>query len=265
MPATSPEESALRAAQHLAQACARIVQGPVRAVILHGSLTLADFVPGKSDIDLLVVADGRLSSAEAAALRSLIGDADLGGAGGIDLHVVASDVAASPAPAPPLELHVGRYPGSPLECESAVDAAPDLPAELSMARADGRSLIGAEPLDVLGVVDPEWIRVRGVHWLTTWQMLTDDVEYAAFMVLTACRIWRFAVEGVHCSKAAAGRWALARDGSLSVIGQALRQRAIDPTTPVDEHGIRRLLALILAEIGAADGDREGDRDRDGDA
>jgi hypothetical protein len=42
-------------------------------------------------------------------------------------------------------------------------------------------------------------------------LLTDDAENAAFMVLTACRIWRFALESVHCSKAQAAQWALDRD------------------------------------------------------
>jgi Domain of unknown function (DUF4111) len=33
-------------------------------------------------------------------------------------------------------------------------------------------------------------------------------------VLTACRVWRFAEEGRHASKAAAAEWALGRDPTL---------------------------------------------------
>jgi hypothetical protein len=56
-----------------------------------------------------------------------------------------------------------------------------------------------------------WIRERGRHWLSTWLSLTDDDEYGAFMVLTACRMWQFDVEEVHACKEAAARWALARN------------------------------------------------------
>jgi hypothetical protein len=52
-------------------------------------------------------------------------------------------------------------------------------------------------------------------------------EYAALMVLTACQVWRFAVEGVHCSNAAAARRALEREPALGVVEDALRQRTVD--------------------------------------
>lgn len=68
------------------------------------------------------------------------------------------------------------------------------------------------------------------------------------MVLTACRIWRLSIEGVHCSKTAAGRWALERDPSLRAVEQALRQRTVDPAAPIGEEGIRRVLALVRQEL-----------------
>jgi len=53
--------------------------------------------------------------------------------------------------------------------------------------------------------------------------------YAELTVLTACRVWRSAEEGRHCSKTTAGRWALARDPTLGVVADALHQRHGDPT------------------------------------
>src|SRR5690348_6356542 len=64
-------------------------------------------------------------------------------------------------------------------------------------------------------VPPRWLTDRGRYWLSTWLSRTDDAENAAFMVVTACRIWYLAVEGGHCSKAAAARWALAQAPSLA--------------------------------------------------
>src|SRR5918993_936640 len=55
--ATTSAEAALRFADELAHACAGALGKTVAGVILHGSLTLDDYVPGRSDLDLLVVID----------------------------------------------------------------------------------------------------------------------------------------------------------------------------------------------------------------
>jgi hypothetical protein len=68
------------------------------------------------------------------------------------------------------------------------------------------------------------------------------------MVLTACRIWRFATERVHCSKTAASQWALERDPSLCAVEEALRQRTRDPAATIAEEGIASLLALVRQEL-----------------
>jgi hypothetical protein len=214
-----------------------------RALILHGSLAAGGFRPGASDIDLLAVVDEPLTDDQADAVVRLARDADLGDAAGLDLDVITTAVALSSTPAPPLELHVGRYPAEPdIEVERRLAAAPDLPAELSMARQNGRILAG----DItLGPIPPEWVIARGRHWLRTWQGLTDDTAHAAFMVLTACRIWHFATERHHVPKAAAARWALTQDRSLTAIGQALRQYEGNPTAVVDEPAIAAVLAEAL--------------------
>ncbi|GGM54418.1 aminoglycoside adenylyltransferase domain-containing protein [Dactylosporangium sucinum] len=239
-------EAALRAANDLALSVARLVEAPTLAVILHGSLATGDFLGGRSDLDLLAVVDGRLADAEAAALERLVRDAGTGGAGGVDLHVVTAEVAALPAPAPALELHVGRYPaGIEVTRDSPADA--DLLPELSVARATGRSLLGGEPAAVIGAVPAAWVRDRGRFWLERWSGLTDDDEYAAHMVLTACRIWRFGVEGVHCGKLPAAEWALARRPGLAAIPQAVRRYRDDPAAPVDPAGIAAVLAAAARE------------------
>ena len=243
----SDEKRAAAAAERLAEACTAALRTPTRAVVLYGSLTMGDFRPGTSDIDLLLVVDEPLRRDEIDALTGLVAAADTATASGVDLHVVTSGVAAAPTRTPSMELHVGRYPGIDLEVEPKVAAVADLPAELSMARL-GRALAGPVPTEIIAVPDPAWLRERSLHWLTTWLTLTDDTEHAAFMVLTACRMWRFCLEGVHSTKTEAGRWALARDGSLSAVSQALRQRMVDPAVAVDEDGIRTVLETVIREI-----------------
>ena len=216
---------------------------------MHGSLAAGGFRPGRSDIDLLVVVDGGLTDAQATALEGVVRDADVGAAAGIDLHVVTVEAAGTSSRAPALELYLGRHGRSPtaLEVERRVAASPDLATELSMALSDGRALTGAPPAEVIAPVPAEWVIDRGRHWLTTWRSLSDDAEHAAFMVLTTCRIWRFAVDQVHCSKPQAAEWALDRDPSLTVVRQAIQQYEHDPATVVSEQGLADLLDTVLSE------------------
>ncbi|GAA1499790.1 hypothetical protein GCM10009827_003500 [Dactylosporangium maewongense] len=237
------------AAGLFARAVCDAVGESVKSVILHGSLADGGFRPGRSDIDLLVVVDRSLTDAEAGGVERLVRDAGVGSASGIDLHVVTAAVAAAPGREPALELHVGRYGQGEVEVERAVGGYPDLLAELSMARDGGRALAGAAPLDVLAPVPAEWVVDRGRHWLEVWRSLTDDTEHAAFMVLTACRIWQFAVERVHGSKAQAARWALERRPALTAVHQALLQHEQGTATVIDEAGIAELLDLVLRETG----------------
>ncbi|MEV7630460.1 aminoglycoside adenylyltransferase domain-containing protein [Actinoplanes sp. NPDC089786] len=202
-------------ATSLARSCAAVTGG---TVILHGSLALGGYRPGRSDIDLLLITSSPLPSDAVPRLLSIASGAPL------DLHVVSSAVVARPTSAPGVLLYAGHG-------DVAVDVPsdPDFVVELSVARAHGVTLVGSDPPDaVIGPVPASWVVDRGRYWLTRWRELTDDVEHARFMVLTACRMWRFAVEGAHSPKAEAGRWALERDPSLVAITAALADAPIPP-------------------------------------
>ncbi|MFI7542335.1 aminoglycoside adenylyltransferase domain-containing protein [Actinoplanes sp. NPDC049599] len=241
------ERRARSTAELLAGSCAEITGGALRSVVLHGSLAAGGFRPGRSDIDVLAVVAGGLADDQAAALERAVRQADLGGAAGLDVHVVTAEVAGAPTRQPALELHVGRSAGPAAECEveRRTPAAPDLLTELSMARAHGIALRGADSREVIAPVPDAWVVDRGRHWLLTWRSLTGDTRHAAFMVLTACRIWRFAVEHVHCAKAQAAAWALDRDPSLSAVRQALQQYEHEPASPIDERALADLLDTVL--------------------
>ena len=237
----------LRVAEELAGDCTHLLGDLVVAVILHGSLVLGDFRPGRSDVDVLVVVERPLADAELESLRDAVVARREHAPGGIDVRVVTKEVAASPPTEPAMELYVGLHGDGEPEVLTRVDE-PDLVAELSMARADGRSLAGDAASRVLGEVPSEWLLAYGDASLERWERLTDDAEHAELMVLTSCRIWRFAVEGVHCSKSEAGRWALARDPSLAAVEDALRMRAGEPDVLVEPSDIATLIARVRGEI-----------------
>jgi predicted nucleotidyltransferase len=253
IPSAVPVEEAARFAETLAGSCATALGESVAGVILHGSLTLDDYVPGRSDVDLLVVVDEPLSDEQVAALTEAVERLRPRAPGRVDLRVVTRQVAASPTPAPPMELSIEVTPGSGLAVERRHPGERDLVVELSMCRAHGRSLLGAAPAELIGEVPDRWALAVGDAQLADWQAIGDDPRHAALTVLTTCRIWRLAEEGRHCSKTAAGEWALGRDPTLEVVRAALRQRHRAPAHRIDAAQVAQLLALVrarLAERGA---------------
>lgn len=106
----------MRFAQALAHSCARALRETVAGVILHGSLTLADYLPGRSDVDLLVVVDEPLTDAQVAALTEAAVAHRQQAPGRVDLRVVTRQVAASPTPVPPMEASIEITPASGRGC-----------------------------------------------------------------------------------------------------------------------------------------------------
>jgi hypothetical protein len=259
--ARGDQPSGLAAADIICGCVVDIAGAATRSVIVHGSLAAGGYRPGRSDIDLLAVVDGGLSDTQATALEGVLRRADAGDAAGIDLHVVTTDAAGTPSGAPALELYLRRRRRSAtaLEIQRKVAASPDLVTELSMARSDGRALSGASPGQVIAPVPAEWVIDRGRHWLRTWRSLTDDAAHAAFMALTTCRIWHFAVKQVHCSKPQAAAWALHRDPSLTVVRQAIRQYEHDQATIVSQQGLADLLDTVLTQTAPTQTDHRSTR------
>jgi hypothetical protein len=247
--AATSAEAALRFAQTLARSCAEALGQAVAGVILHGSLTLDDYLPGRSDVDLLVVAQDPLTDAQLAALTEALAGHRPRAPGPVDLRVVTRQVAASPTLAPPLEAYLRLTPTSGVRVEERRHPGErDLAVELSVCRAHGRSLLGAAPAALIGEVPDRWVVAAGDAQLADWQAIRDDPPYAELTVLTACRVWRFAEEGRHRSKTAAGAWALRRDPTLQAVGDALRQRHRDPATRIDPAQVQRLLAVVRARL-----------------
>lgn len=247
---SSVEEAAVAAAKRLADSCTDILQTTLVSAVLHGSLTMDDFRPGRSDLDLLIVVERGLTSSEADALVGAVRAADLGPAGGVDLLVVTRRTAETAADCPGRELLVGRWPGSGegLEVEGHDDHVPDLWPELSEARANGRSLLGPEPRDVIGEVPPDRVRANGIGWLRTWLERIDDDKNAVLMVLTACRMWRFELTGEHMSKTDAARWALERDPSLIGVELALSARTTSDAPRIAPREVERVLLRVLRDL-----------------
>ena len=190
----------------LAAACTSIL--PDATVIVTGSLALGNYQAGKSDVDLLV-----LSDAPTDGLVEAVEQAWSQESGEFDLRVVRYAVAARPRRTPHLVLGISDY-GDRFEVERDTEEA-DLVVEFSVCRQLGRS-------DVIGPVPDEWVDDVGAAVLTRWKTIGDDAPDRELMALTACRIWRFREERVHCSKRAAAQWARERGADVAYDDAAVR-------------------------------------------
>jgi hypothetical protein len=75
-------------------------------------------------------------------------------------------------------------------------------------------------------------------------------------VLNASRGWRFAEEGVWCSKDAAGAWARGRTADPAIVEAALTLRHGDPSRPLDPGRVEAFQGEALAAVERALGDIE---------
>jgi nucleotidyltransferase-like protein/aminoglycoside adenylyltransferase-like protein len=175
----------------LMAACTRVL--PDATVIVTGSLALGDYQHGKSDVDLLVLSDERTDGLVAAVEQAWSEEP-----GEFDLRVVRYAVAAHPTRTPQLALGISDF-GDGIEVVRDTEE-PDLVVEFSMCRQLGRA-------DVIGPVPDEWVDEVGAAVVQRWKAIGYDPRNQELMALTACRIWRFREERVHCSKPAAAEWA----------------------------------------------------------
>lgn len=181
----------------LVAACTSVL--PDAMVIVTGSLALGDFKPGTSDVDLLVLSDSPTDGLVEAVERAWGEER-----GEFDLRVVRYDVAARPSRRPRLTLAISDFGDRFVVVRDAEE--PELLVEFSLCRQLGHT-------EVVGPVPDEWVDEVGAAALARWRETGQpDNE---LMALTACRIWRFREERVHCSKTAVAQWARERGAMIA--------------------------------------------------
>jgi predicted nucleotidyltransferase len=181
---------------------------PDSAVIVHGSLGLGDYQAGKSDVDLLVLSDAPTDSLVEAVESEWNREPT-----NLDVRVVGYRDAASPTPCPRMRLYVGVHDGRWEIERDAIE--PDLVIEFSLCRQLGFA-------ELIGPVPDEWVDEAGAAVLERWTKIGDDPPHHELMALTACRIWRFREERLHCSKPVAAEWARSKGAHVAYDGPTVR-------------------------------------------
>lgn len=192
-------------------------------VYLHGSLVLGDFSPERSDVDAVAVAARSLSREEKRELGELLSQRSLPcPASGLEFHLLRVD-ALVPVEKPRFELHVSTSTEG--EPERVVDGEghpgdPDLVMHLAVLHEHGRPLLGPPPAELFPAVSRPLLLKAFIGELT-WARAHASPSY---LVLNACRAWRYAEEDVVGSKTEGAEWARARVADPTPIEPALRHR-----------------------------------------
>ena len=218
-----------RYARAVTRALARSLDTALAGVYLYGSATTGDFMPGRSDIDLVAVVTepvgaGRRRAVVDEVARTFAPHA----AKGLDLYVVPLASAARAARRPRFELRLLTEHGVAYG-EAGGIGEERLVLHYACCRDHGRALVGHHPAKVFAPQSRrEYIR-----------QLRDEIDRslaygALYQVLNACRDWRYLEEGRICSKLAGAQWAQSRLDADSehagVVAAAIAAR-VDPAAP----------------------------------
>lgn len=196
------------------------VVGPALVgVYVHGSAALGGFLPGVSDLDVLVVVadslDRRVREGVTRALQESHGSSP---GRGIEASVILDEVAQAGGHRIDFEVHVTT---DPTDCK-VVDGAghpgdPDLILHMAVCRQSAIAMFGPEPSVVFAGVDPALVTAQMIDELT-WAIAQGSEAYA---VLNACRARFYLEHRVFCSKLEAGRWARALFDTSDLIDRSL--------------------------------------------
>jgi hypothetical protein len=229
---------------------ARRVAGTVgdrlAGVWLVGSGALRDYDPRRSDVDVQAVATGLLPLSERKELAGLLEhDVLPNPARGLEFVLYAQDdLAAAGGPRFQLNLNTGARMDHHVVFDAADDPQFWFTIDVSIARQAAVPLIGPPASDVLPDPPRSLVAAAALEALDFWAGLPGA---AAQTVLSACRSWAWAADGIWRSKAVSARWAMARTAP-EPIEWALKARDGEPVDPPPPADLDRVIASARAAL-----------------
>jgi len=172
--------------------------GEARAIYLTGSAALGAYVPGRSDLDVLVVTDPPVDAAGIAARCSH--DALPCPARKLELVVYTPEQVAAPRRGQPWELNLNTGEG---EQHAGTDPAAEpwfwFVLDLALAREHAVALHGPPAADLIGPA-PRDVVLDALADAVAWYARNEPGEAT---VMAAARAWLYVEEGRFASKAQA--------------------------------------------------------------
>ena len=232
----------------LAAELRRLLGSELVGVYAGGSLALAAYEHGRSDLDVAVVARGHVAPPLKRDLAAALDHRRLPcPARRLELVLYPLSVTSAPTTAPGFELNLNTGGDIPTRAELApVDGESHWFAiDRSILARHGVALHGPPAATVFADI-PRDVLVPlvadSLHWHGRGVGRGDDA------VLNACRAYRFVREDVWSTKGNAGRWALERLEPRELVAEALEARkGIDTLEPDRVHAfVERVADLIGA-------------------
>ena len=216
-------------ARRLADDLADVAGAELVAVYLHGSAALGGWVPGRSDIDMLIVAADDIgeptldSMVDAIVSLQRRRPPDQWPALALEISIVAASAARDPGPPCPFLRHVVTDPGGQARIVKPDQERDDrdLLMHYVACRTAGYPAYGPPPGDLIGPIARADILCYLADELR-WSIANAPERYG---VLNACRARLYLTDGAIVSKIAGGEAALERrTGPADVISRALAQQ-----------------------------------------
>jgi Domain of unknown function (DUF4111) len=230
--------------------------GLLRAAYLHGSAVLGGWVPGRSDVDLLLVTAGSIPAQRLDSMASvLVATAGSCPGRGLECSVAGADQVAAPGPPWPFLLHVVTGSGEPgggrVQPGAASSGDPDLLMHYAVCLAAGWPVYGPPAQQLIGEV----LRPAILDYLAEELCWGLDHAPQAYAVLNACRAAVYLTDGQIVSKIDGAQTALRRGtGPADVIRRALgQQRGSLPDGPPGPDAADFVLVTAAALRTAAAG------------
>jgi len=241
-----PPENVLRWAERATGLAAAACE-ELTGAYLHGSAALGGWQPGRSDVDMLFVTGGDLTTPTLGALtKALLGATGDCPGHTLECSVVTAGQARRSQPPWPFLLHVNAEPRrARVVIGDGGPGDPDLLMHYAVCRAAGRTLHGPPPAQVFGRVPRPQILSYLAEELT-WGLAHAPERYS---VLNGSRAVLYAQDGLIRSKLEGGTVALAR--GLGPPG--LLQRALDQQRgllPEQERPAADAVAFVESAIAA---------------
>jgi hypothetical protein len=236
-------------AEHLVSIAQDVLSEDLVGMYTTGSLALGGFVAGRSDIDIVVVADDATSPARRTALAERVRHPGLRcPAAGLELVVYGRAVASRPSreAAYLLEVNTGPELAPRVTLDPAGRPAFWFVIDRDIASQSGASLFG--PPAALGIARlPRALMLAVIVESLDYQLVHLGDELGDSAVLNACRSLHFAEHGHWMNKPAAARWAMSRrdvDTGLIELARKAHSKDRRAATSVPAADARRLLAGI---------------------
>ena len=249
------DSSILRYAESVASALTSILgSSNVTGVYLHGSSVLGGLNPHKSDIDILAICKTPITTYEQTAIADQLSEEQLPcPALGLEMSIVTLETTKIPTESPAFEFHMSTDPtDSKLVDGHDREGDPGLVVDFAVCRQAGRPLAPASrPVhDVFAPIPKKTIVSRGRKELS-WAADPENAP-AEYAVLNACRLLKFATDGIFLSKIDGGQWVLDRDivpkQHCDVVQTAIDLQRSLPAAKIHQKEVEEFIDEVLLQI-----------------